>query len=148
MQMFPIRIARSSKAVAKMTRAVSIIARSQVMKTRVNSHTSNVKNVILKACYTNPPLPYNHFEFQTCVELQQKACALFGDKPVLGTKVGNAYQWMSYKQLGEDVQKFRNILAERKFKFDDKVAIISNNREEWVVAMYATMSLGGQLVPM
>jgi acyl-CoA synthetase (AMP-forming)/AMP-acid ligase II len=30
----------------------------------------------------------------------------------------------------------------------DKVAIISNNRVEWAVAMYAVTGVGAQLVPM
>lgn len=149
--MFPIKFARRAKtAVAKVTRAASILTKrpNNYSAANTSSNKFSAWGALSKANYTNPPLPYNHFEFQTCVELQQKACALFGDKPVLGTKVGNAYEWMSYKQLGEEVQKFRNILAARHFKFDDKVAIISNNRAEWVVTMYATMSLGGQLVPM
>ncbi len=147
--MFPIKIARRAKTiVAKVTRASSVLTKRSTSFSALASNKQSARNIVLKAYYTNPPLPYNHFEFQTCVELQQKACALFGDKPVLGTKVGNVYEWMSYKQLGDGVQKFRNVLAERHFKFDDKLAIISNNRTEWVVAMYATMSLGGQLVPM
>ena len=101
-----------------------------------------------KAIPMTTHLPCNNFEFSTCVELQEKACAMFGDRPVLGTKNGNKFDWMSYKELGENVQKFRNVLGSKNFKFDDKVAIISNNRAEWVVIMYATMSLGGQLVPM
>lgn len=98
--------------------------------------------------YTNPPLATNHYEFQTCVELQEKACAMFGDKPVFGTKNGNKFDWMSYNEFGKQVQAFRNVLHSKNFKFDDKLALISNNRSEWAVTMYATLSLGGQIVPM
>lgn len=150
------RTSRNVKSVAKMSRTLTKVTKPLVSAglnhfsaaSGSGFHKTQGYFYVQKCFYTNKPLKYNHFEFQTCVELQQKACEMFGDKPVLGTKVGNAYEWMSYKQLGEDVQSFRNVLASKNLKFDDKVALISNNRAEWVVAMYATMSLGGQLVPM
>lgn len=73
---------------------------------------------------------------------------MFGDRRALGTKNGKTFDWMSYKEFGHDVQAFKNVLASKNFKFDDKLAIISNNRAEWAVTMYATLSLGGQLIPM
>ncbi len=91
---------------------------------------------------------YNDFEFATLVELQQKACLLYKDKPAFGTLKGDVFEWSTYSQLGRDVQKFRNVLLHLNFKFNDKMAIISNNRVEWPVCAYATMSLGGQVVPM
>lgn len=98
--------------------------------------------------YVNIPLICNSFEFQTLIELQEKACTLFADKPVLGTKNGLTFDWMTYHQLGEEVQKFKNVLGLKKFQINDKVAIISNNRVEWAVIMYATIAMGGQIVPM
>ncbi len=135
------------KPFSGLSKSYSKIARS-VTAQKFNNDKYQRSTLIIKASYTNAPLKYNHFEFQTCVELQQKACAMFGDKPVLGTRNGDKFDWMSYKQLGEDVQKFRNVLASKNIKFNDKVALISNNRAEWVVTMFGTMSLGAQLVPM
>lgn len=133
-----------SKTVKKVSKLSSSVARGNCV-VRATSFKAPSRTM---ATYVNPPLPYNHFEFQTCVELQEKASAMFGDNKCLGTKNGDKFDWMTYKQLGEEVQKFRNVLASKNFKFDDKCAIISNNRAEWVVIMYATMSMGGQLVPM
>lgn len=91
---------------------------------------------------------FNEFQFETLVEMQLKACELFKDRDALGTCVDNEFKWMTFGQLGRDIQKFRNVLIHHKFVFDDKVAIISNNRAEWPVCAYAAMSLGGQIVPM
>lgn len=93
----------------------------------------------------------NDVQFETLVELQEKACVKFKDRGVLGTLSADktAYNWMTYGEFGVEVQRFRNVLGGHlNFQFDDKTAIVSNNRYEWVVAMYATMSLGGQIVPM
>lgn len=140
---------RSLRNLSKTVNSVSKLSFSIVRKAGiVGSASMRIPNRASMATYVNPPLPYKHFEFQTCIELQEKASAMFGDNKCLGTKNGDKFDWMTYKQLGEEVQKFRNVLASKNFKFDDKVAIISNNRAEWVVIMYATMSLGGQLVPM
>ena len=40
------------------------------------------------------------------------------------------------------------ILAEHNISKEDKVALISNNRLEWATIKYATVGLGGQIVPM
>lgn len=93
----------------------------------------------------------NDVQFTTLVELQERSCAKFKDRAVLGTLSADksAYNWMTYEQFGVEVQRFRNVLGGHlNFQFNDKTAIVSNNRYEWVVAMYTTMSLGGQIVPM
>jgi hypothetical protein len=81
-------------------------------------------------------------------DLVTQACESFADKPSLGTRVGNQYEWITYRELGRRIQKLRNVLIHHKVGKDTKVALISNNREEWAVTMYAVASLGGQLVPM
>ena len=81
-------------------------------------------------------------------ELIVDACVLFADKPSFGTRVGNKYEWMSYRELGVQIQKLRNVLHHHNIKKNDKVSIISNNRVEWAVAMYAVATVGAQLVPM
>ena len=87
-------------------------------------------------------------EFDTIVEMQQKACQLYANKPLFGTRVKNEYEWMKYSDFDSKVQLFRNVLSHHNIGKDDKVALISNNRVEWAVAMYAVAGMGGQLVPM
>jgi hypothetical protein len=84
----------------------------------------------------------------TIAELVTQACETFADKPSLGTRVGDKYEWITYRQLAERIQRLRNVLVHHKIGVNSKVSLISNNREEWAVAMYAVASLGAQLVPM
>ncbi len=106
----------------------------------------------LRAFSTEPPKPVvmiNHeFVFANISEMQVRACEMYAANPAFGTRVGDKYEWITYKQFGEKVQLFRNVLSRHQIGKDDKVALISNNRVEWAVAIYATMSLGAQLVPM
>ena len=87
-------------------------------------------------------------DFTTIPELAEEACALFAERNSFGTRKGNEYTWITYKEFGHLVQKFRNVLAHHHIGRGDKVAIISNNRVEWAVAMYAVTGVGAQLVPM
>lgn len=87
-------------------------------------------------------------QFEHLVELQQKSVVRFGDDPFLGTRNGDKFDWMTYREFDVAVQRFRNVLQHHGVGFDDKVAIISNNRTEWAVIAYATMGMGGQIVPM
>lgn len=88
------------------------------------------------------------FEFSTVVEMQQKACSLYANNKALGTRQGSKYEWITYAQLNEQVELFRSVLKNHNIGRNDKVAVISNNRVEWAVAMYACMSVGAQYVPM
>ncbi len=93
--------------------------------------------------------PYIHdFEFFTLVEMQQKACKHFKEKPLFGTKYRDSFQWMNYKEFNHQVASMRYVLEKHNITKHDRVAIISNNRVEWAVAMYATMSMGAQAVPL
>lgn len=92
--------------------------------------------------------PIQNFKFETTVELQIKATEAYSTNPMLGTRVGNAYKWMTYTEFDQEVRKFRVVLANYKISMDDKVAIISNNRTEWAVVKYASNGVGAQIVPM
>ena len=92
--------------------------------------------------------PIQFIKFDTLVELQQKATAAYSTNPMFGTKVGNAYEWITFSEFDVEVGKCRIVLSEMKVGKDDKVALISNNRVEWATVKYATVGLGGQIVPM
>ena len=113
-------------------------------KLNINGRRFSVSNIVDKDLVP----PYSEFNFNTLAELQQKACALYAKNPMLGTKVGSSYEWITYAEFGLQVEKFRGVLCNLGIGKNDKVAIISNNRTEWAVAMYATVSLGAQFVPM
>ena len=89
------------------------------------------------------------FEFETITEMQEKACDLYRDRPSLGTKKGNSFEWASFGDLNSLVAAYRYVLNSKYgIAAGDKVALISNNRLEWAVSMYAVLSLGAQIVPM
>ena len=87
-------------------------------------------------------------KYDNVVEMHEKATKAYSTNPMLGTRVGNAYEWITYEDFDKEVQKFRVVLKEHGVGMDDKIAIISNNRTEWAVAKYAGNGVGAQLVPM
>jgi long-chain acyl-CoA synthetase len=87
-------------------------------------------------------------EFESLVHLQRHVAEAHASNRTFGTKVGNAYTWITYAEFGEQVDHARAALAALGVAKDDKVAVIANNRVEWAVAAYATYSLGAQFVPM
>jgi long-chain acyl-CoA synthetase len=88
--------------------------------------------------------------FQTLVELQQFACSRFAERPFLGWRVAgqSTFEWSSYKSISEDILRAKSMLQQAGVVKDSVVAIIANNRKEWVIAAYATFSLGARFVPM
>jgi long-chain acyl-CoA synthetase len=76
------------------------------------------------------------------------AAEAYASRNAFGTRNGDKFDWTTYKELGVMVQRFRNVLAHHNVGRGDKVSIISNNRLEWAVAMYAVTGVGAQLVPM
>ncbi len=95
-----------------------------------------------------PHIHIDQIEFSTLVELQQKACKKFKEKSLFGTKYRDNFNWMTYKEFNFQVASMRYVLDKHNIMKHDRVAIISNNRVEWAVTMYAAMSLGAQVVPM
>lgn len=93
-------------------------------------------------------LPAQDIKFETINELLEKQTKAYSTNPMLGTKVGSAYEWMNYTQFELEVRKGRTMFNDLKVGYDDKVAIISNNRVEWAVMKYAANGVGAQFVPM
>ncbi len=87
-------------------------------------------------------------DFTSLVNMQERVCAEFATRPAIGTKRNKRYEWTSYADLGKRVDAFRSALSQMGVERGQKVAIISNNREEWAVAAYATYGLGAHYVPM
>jgi hypothetical protein len=82
---------------------------------------------------------------KTLVQLQARAAIKFADTDCFGSRIGDEFKWISYKEFDLEVQKFRNVLTHLKIGRGDKVALISNNRVEWAVAFYAVNGVGGQV---
>ncbi|WP_456405825.1 AMP-dependent synthetase/ligase [Caldithrix abyssi] len=84
---------------------------------------------------------------------QNLAEMFFDKRQSMPDKVGYMFKkdgkWQSvtFKEAVDWAEKLAAGLAALGVKKDDRVAIISNNRIEWALADYATMSLGAMLVP-
>ncbi|MCZ7682998.1 MAG: long-chain fatty acid--CoA ligase [Sandaracinaceae bacterium] len=84
----------------------------------------------------------------TLVHLYLRSCARYADRPALGTKGEDGWRWTTYRELKEQIDHFRGGLASLGIGEGDRVAIIANNRVEWVVACFAAHGLRASLVPM
>lgn len=90
-------------------------------------------------------------EMKTIPELYTVLAHEFGPKqtkPLIKHKVNGRYADISYKEFGERVENFALGLAGLNVKRGDKVAIIAENRPEWVFADMAILGLGAIDVPL
>ncbi|RJP62340.1 MAG: long-chain fatty acid--CoA ligase [Ignavibacteriales bacterium] len=90
-------------------------------------------------------------EFKTIPELfiiLTEEFSKVAEHPLLKTK--SAGQWIdiSYQQFGEETESFALGLQSLGLKHGDRLAIISENRPEWVYADMATIGLGAIDVPL
>ncbi len=69
-------------------------------------------------------------------------------KPAFMRKVGNKWVTTSYDELREIVENFARGLANMGIAKGDMVAIVSENRLEWVIADFAITGIGAVDVPM
>jgi long-chain acyl-CoA synthetase len=67
---------------------------------------------------------------------------------LLKRKVGNKFEGITYKEFGEETTSFAFGLASLGIKRGDKVAIIAENRPEWVYSDMAILGLGAVNVPL
>ncbi|MEX1362012.1 MAG: long-chain fatty acid--CoA ligase [Nannocystaceae bacterium] len=86
--------------------------------------------------------------YSSLVDMQRRSCERHRGARCIGTKVDGRYEYITYAQLGDQVDRLRGALAHLGVARGDKVAVIANNRVEWAVAAYATYSLGAHFVPM
>src|SRR5437870_4472019 len=82
------------------------------------------------------------------VSLFHKSVEKFGAKPLFGTRRDGGWQWLSYAEVGQQVDRLRGGLSSLGVGRGDRVAVISNNRIEWALGAYATYGLGACYVPM
>ncbi len=87
-------------------------------------------------------------KFPTLLDIYTNSIEQFASRPLFGTKRGETWEWTTYSEFGEMVDNTRSGLAGLGIGLGDKVAIISDNREEWAVVAYAAYGLGAAVVPM
>ncbi|MDP2301349.1 MAG: long-chain fatty acid--CoA ligase [Ignavibacteria bacterium] len=92
----------------------------------------------LKKCKTIPEM----YQFLT----EEYGATL--ERPLLKHKVNNEWVGITYTQFKKATDSFANGLASLGVKRGDKVAIIAENRPEWVYTDMAVLALGGVDVPL
>ncbi|MGI9529331.1 MAG: AMP-dependent synthetase/ligase [Acidimicrobiia bacterium] len=86
---------------------------------------------------------------ETLNELYTQAASRYPDNTLFGVRGGDGdWDWTTYAQFADAVDKARGGLASLGVEKGDRVAIISDNRAEWAVGAYATYTLGASWVPM
>ncbi|MBN1154936.1 long-chain fatty acid--CoA ligase [candidate division KSB1 bacterium] len=70
-----------------------------------------------------------------------------GDKIAILEKIDGEYQGFTYDEFKRRVQKFSAGLANLGVKKGDKIALMSENRSEWVITDLGILSLGAVNVP-
>ena len=86
---------------------------------------------------------------ETLNELYTQAVSRYPDNTLFGVRGGDGdWDWTTYAQFADAVDKARGGLASLGVEKGDRVAIISDNRAEWAVGAYATYTLGASWVPM
>lgn len=81
------------------------------------------------------------------VRLFLDQAARLGDKPFIWAKRSNAWQSWSWKQAEAEVRRIAGGLAALGIKPGDRVALVAENRPEWVIADLAIMATGAIAVP-
>ena len=86
--------------------------------------------------------------YSNIVTLLQTAIERYPSRPLFGTRSTHGWQYITYTEFGNLVAAMRGGLAGLGLQADDKLAVISDNRVEWAVGSFATLSLGAAYVPM
>lgn len=125
----------------------SLLSISEKFSSRTSYVTHRDFNQSKRSYHSTPISEVELFtsDVKCLIELHENATKKFGDNKCFGTRVGDTFEWISFKEFGRLVEKFRNVLVHHKIGKNDKVALISNNRVEWAVAFYAVNGVGGQV---
>ena len=70
-----------------------------------------------------------------------------GDKPFLWHKQEGAYRPLTYRRIAEQVAQLARGLGALGIAAGDRVALVAENRPEWLIADIAIMTLGAITVP-
>ncbi|MBI3123366.1 MAG: long-chain fatty acid--CoA ligase [Ignavibacteriales bacterium] len=90
-------------------------------------------------------------DFKTISQLYQIMTKEFGkgiERPALKHRVGEQWVGITYDELARQTDLFALGLASMGVKRNDKVAIIAENRPEWVYSDFAILGLGAIDVPL
>jgi len=83
------------------------------------------------------------------VDFFEQSAARFAGNVFIGEKdAAGTYQWVTYRQIAERIDRLRGGLAAAGVQAGDAVGIIANNRKEWFIGEIAAQGRGACYVPM
>ena len=85
---------------------------------------------------------------ESLVRMAEQSVRTFAARPAYGERVGGAWAWMTYGEVGVHIDELRSGLAALGVTSGDRVGIISRNSAAWAATAYATYGLGATFVPM
>jgi len=78
----------------------------------------------------------------------QDAAARYPEKVAIQMKAGDRYQKYSYGDVLKQVNSVASSLVQQGIEKGDRVAILSENRPEWMIAYLAVVACGAVIVPL
>ena len=87
-------------------------------------------------------------EFKTLAGLIDVSAEKYSNRPLFGTKVNGKWNWITYREFHEKVERLRAGLRDMGMQQGDIVAVISNNSVPFALVVYAAYGLGASIVPM
>ncbi|MDZ7613610.1 MAG: AMP-binding protein [Flavobacteriaceae bacterium] len=103
--------------------------------------TNHEKNVILSKQPTNYAKKDNFFH-------AHRAADIYAHKPYLHQKVGESWQITSFSQTKERVMQLASALVDLQIAYEDKIAIISEAKSDWIIIELAALYAGAISVPL
>lgn len=85
---------------------------------------------------------------QTIIELFEKSVLKFGDEPFLFENKGEGYKSLTYKQVENEVYRFAAGLLAMNVKKGDRIALLSEGRNDWLITELAILYVGAINVPL
>ncbi len=77
-----------------------------------------------------------------------EAASRHPDHIAVQMKTGEGYRRYTYRELIEAIASLARSLSERGIGKGDRVALLSENRPDWIIAYLAVVSLGAVIVPL
>ncbi len=90
------------------------------------------------------PYPYENLDNYTLPSLLERSVELYAEREVL-SKVSQ--EPMTYAQLDQQIKEMIELLRANGITKGDKVALLSENMPNWVIAYFAVSYFGGVIVP-
>jgi len=83
----------------------------------------------------------------TIVEILCRRVETDGERPALAIKQGGQFRWLTWNEIAADVAQTAAALVELGVRPGERVAHLSENRHEWVIADFAIQMAGAIHVP-